>query len=63
MPIAPKPYKLVCPCGYSKTVAFKSDALSPTDLAQMSATCPKCGQSMRKTSLSLFGQIFKGFKK
>ncbi|WP_285655968.1 hypothetical protein [Helicobacter bizzozeronii] len=59
MPIAPKPYKLVCSCGYSRIVRFKSDCLSGADLAQMDDTCPKCNKIMRKTSLGLFDFLFK----
>ncbi len=57
--LAPKPYKLICSCGYSKIVRFKSDCLSGADLAQMGDTCPKCGQSMREVPLSLFEHLFK----
>ncbi|GLH57483.1 hypothetical protein [Helicobacter ailurogastricus] len=63
MPLPPKAYKLKCPCGFSKIVAFTSDALSPLDLAKMITTCPQCGQQMQRVSLNLFDQIFKVFKK
>jgi len=59
MPIPPKPYKLECPkCGYSKVVKIRSDALTPTDLLQMSSTCPKCGSQMEKKEVSLIEKIF-----
>ncbi|CRF41702.1 hypothetical protein [Helicobacter ailurogastricus] len=63
MPLPPKAYKLKCPCGFSKIIAPKSDALSPVDLMAMSSTCPQCGQQMQRVSLNLFDQIFKVFKK
>jgi Zn finger protein HypA/HybF involved in hydrogenase expression len=41
MPIRPRPYTLVCEgCGWRKTVAPKSDALSPGEWFN---ACPKCG--------------------
>ncbi|BCZ17967.1 hypothetical protein NHP190003_12490 [Helicobacter sp. NHP19-003] len=61
--VAPRPYKLKCPCGYSKIVALKSDVLSPADLMAVSSTCPKCGKAMQKVPLGLFGQIFRMFQK
>lgn len=43
MPISPGPLMYTCPsCGWSKTVAPKSDALMPGDHY---AACPKCQHS------------------
>jgi DNA-directed RNA polymerase subunit RPC12/RpoP len=58
MPIAPKPYKLVCPnCGFSKIVKIKSDVLSPKDIMSMSKKCPKCSSEMEKRELDIFDKI------
>ena len=64
MPIAPRPYKLVCPkCAFSKTVRLKSDALSGKDMLQMSIVCPRCGTTMNKEALNKFDRfIEKWFK-
>ncbi|GMB93646.1 hypothetical protein NHP200010_13710 [Helicobacter bizzozeronii] len=59
MPIAPKPVKFVCSCGYSKVVSFKSDCLSGADLAQMGNTCPKCNKEMQRGTPSVFDRLFK----
>ncbi|MDR1646503.1 MAG: hypothetical protein LBR88_00460 [Zoogloeaceae bacterium] len=41
MPIKPHPTTYKCPaCGWSKTVAPRSDALGPGDLF---SACPECG--------------------
>ncbi|WP_120945576.1 hypothetical protein [Helicobacter labacensis] len=60
MPLAPKPIKFVCSCGYSKVISFKSDCLSGADLAKLGDTCPKCGKTMQKSALNLFDWLFRG---
>jgi Zn finger protein HypA/HybF involved in hydrogenase expression len=55
MPIAPKPFKFVCPkCSYSKTVKPKSDILNPMDFI---STCPKCNSKMERKELNIIDDI------
>ena len=55
MPIAPKPFKLVCSkCQYSKVVKPKSDCLNPLDFINK---CPKCSSEMIKKELSLLDKL------
>lgn len=61
--VAPKPYKLKCPCGYSKIVAPRSDALSPVELMATNSTCSKCGKTMQKIPLNPLEQILEVLKK
>jgi ribosomal protein S27AE len=57
MPIAPKPFKWVCPkCGYSKTITPKSDTLNPIDMIN---TCPKCSEKMVRKEVGAL-DILKG---
>jgi transcription elongation factor Elf1 len=43
MPIRPDPMRFICPvCGWSKSVAPRSDALRP---GEFFLACPKCGCS------------------
>ncbi|WP_121022731.1 hypothetical protein [Helicobacter vulpis] len=60
MPIAPKPIKFVCTCGYSRMVSFKSDCLSGVDLAKLSNICPRCGKTLQKSTPNLFDWLFRG---
>ncbi len=64
MPVAPRPYKLVCPkCGFTKIVRLESDALSGKDLLQLSVVCPRCGTAMNKEALNRFDRFMeKWFK-
>ena len=55
MPIAPKPYKVVCPkCGFSKIVKFKSDVMSMEDIGNFLSVCPKCGTTLERKKLNTF---------
>jgi Zn finger protein HypA/HybF involved in hydrogenase expression len=59
--IAPKPFKFICPkCGYSKTVAPKSDVLNPADFID---TCPKCGSKMERKRADFFDNLKSLFSK
>jgi rubredoxin len=55
MPIAPMPYKLLCPaCGFSKIVKFNSDVMSMEDIGNFLSVCPKCGTTLEKKEPSTF---------
>lgn len=46
MPIKPRPFTFECEaCGWTKTVAPQSDALSP---GEWFSQCPKCGSKALK---------------
>ncbi|MDR1936592.1 MAG: hypothetical protein LBS49_13630 [Candidatus Accumulibacter sp.] len=56
MPIKPPPRTYTCPkCGWSKSVAPKSDAFGPGDFFE---SCPKCGNERLETHAARF---VKGF--
>lgn len=65
MPIAPKPFKRVCPkCGYSKVIKPKSDALGGDFFEAI--TCPKCKIPTERKEISplnpfdMLSVVFKG---
>ena len=59
MPIRPDPTTYACPaCGWSKTVAPRSDALKPGEYFD---TCPSCGHApltRRSSSTSPLGLLY-----
>lgn len=60
MPVAPKPYKFVCPkCRCQKIVKPKSDVLSIEDFDSI---CPKCQTRMDRKELNRFDMIISVFK-
>jgi Zn finger protein HypA/HybF involved in hydrogenase expression len=60
MPIAPQPFKQVCPkCGYSKIVKPKSDVI---DASWGFPICPKCKTQMDRLSIDGVDTIFSAIK-